>query len=147
MEAIDRDFRPPFWRIAGPLMFFFALLVVASALAGTTWPDHPWLAAVTDLAVVAHAAVSAVLLSACFFTRLALHSSGPALDVTILFAGLVVLKRSVAGRSWHPVATPGGSPPDVEGSGTYRIEVATNTGKRVLVLGPFLCWLFKIECL
>lgn len=147
MELIDRSFRPSFWRIAVPLLILLILLILLSALAQTMFPDHQRLTNATGLVVVAHAAASVVLLAASIFTRLDLHSDGGIFEISILLAGLVILKRSASGPSWHAVATPGGSQIDIEGTGSYRIEVVTASEERVCLLGPFLCWLFKIECL
>lgn len=147
MEFIDKVFSPSSGRIAVPLLIFLMLLVALSALVQTMLPDSQWMNEAAGWAVVAHVVGSAILLAASVFTRLVLHSDGVTFEVSILFAGLVLLKRSVSGPSWHAVATPGGWQMEVEGSGRYRVEVATDSGARIRVLGPCLCWLFKIECL
>ena len=147
METIDRLFRPGFWRLSVPLLIVSTLMVFLTALLSTLFEaDYPRADAVGVLfAGYALAAVS--LFVFLILTRLRLHSDGSSLDASLFFVGFRIYRRSVQGCSWHAISRPGHDQMEIEGIGSYRIEVATNEGERISLLGPFLCWLFRIECL
>ena len=148
MEIIDRHFRPGFWRLSVPLLIVSTLMVFLTALLSTLFEaDYPRAADAFGVLFGGYALVALSLFVFMILTRLRLHSDGLSLDASLLFIGLPIYRRSVEGYSWHAIARPGRDQMEIEGIGSYRVEVATAEGKRISFLGPFLCWLFRIECL
>lgn len=148
MEAIDRHFRPGFWRLSVPLLIASILMVSLTALASTVLErDHPWAADVVGVLFAGYALAAALLFVVLIFARLRLYSDGSTLDVSFFCFGFAIYRRSAEGRSWHAIARPGRSQMEIEGIGSYRVEIATEDGKRISILDPLLCWLFRIECL
>lgn len=148
METVDRLFRPGFWRLLVPLLIVSTLMVFLTALLITLFEaDYPRAAHAVGVLFAGYALVSVSLFVFLILTRLRLHSDGSSLDASLFFVGLPIYRRSVQGCSWHAISTPGHDQMEIEGIGSYRIEVATNEGERISLLGPFLCCLFRIECL
>ena len=148
METIDRLFRPGFWRLSVPLLIVSALMVFLTALLSTLFEaDYPRAADAVGVLFGGYALAAVSLFVFMILTRLRLHSDGSSLDASLFFVGFPIYRRSVEGYSWHAIARPGRDQMETEGIGSYRVEVATDEGERISFLGPFLCWLFRIECL
>lgn len=152
MEAIDRNFKPGVGRMAVLLLVLLIALLFIFALFGSIFEGQSRRAAdAATLMLVAYLAGAVVFLFTMAVTRLRLHSDGMTIEARILVAGRAVFRRSAAGPSWHVLATTGrtqiGEAGLIEGAGSYRVEVATGSGERVLFLGPFVCWFFRIDCL
>lgn len=148
METIDRHFRPGFWRLSVPLLLTSIMMVFLTAVVSTMYKgDHPWAADAVDVIFGVYTLAAATLFVVLILTRLRLHSDGSTLNASFSCLGFPVYRRSAEGRTWHALARPGRSQMEIEGTGSYRVEVATEEGERISFLGPILCWLFRIECL
>jgi hypothetical protein len=148
MEIIDRLFRPGFWRLSVPFLIVSTLMVFFAALVSTLFEsNYPWVADAVGILFGGYVLVAASSFVFLILSRLRLHSDGSSLDASLFFLRFLVYRRSVEGTSWHAIARPGRSQMEIEGIGSYRIEVATVEGERISFLGPILCWLFRIECL
>jgi len=148
MEPIDRRFRPGFWRLLVPLLILSILALFLSAIISTAFEaKHPWVSNAIGALFAGYTLTAASFFVALILTRIRLYSDGSTLDASFSFLGIPVYRRSSAGSSWHAIARPGHSHMECEGTGSYRVEIATSEGERIPFLGPVLCWLFQIECL
>lgn len=148
MEPIDRHFRPGFWRLLVPLLIVSILMVFLTVLVSTAFEvEYPWVSNAVGILFAGYALTVASLFVALILTRMRLYSDGSTLDASLSFFGISFYRRSLAGRSWHAIARPGRPQMEIEGIGSYRIEIATSDGERISFLGPVLCWFFRIECL
>jgi hypothetical protein len=148
METIDRHFRPGFWRLSIPFLIASTLMVFLTALLSTLFEgSYPWVLDAIEVLFVGYALVASLLFVFLLLTRLRIHSHGSSLNASLFWVKLPIYRRSVKGHSWHVIARPGRSQMEVEGIGSYRVEVATDDGERISILGPVLCWLFRIVCL
>ena len=148
MEAIDRRFRPGFWRLSVPVLITGMVMWIVTAMVSTALEvEHPWIPEAVGACFAVCAIGGVWMFVALLLTRMRLYSDGSTLEASFTIAGIPLSRHSAAGQSWHAVARPGGDQMECEGVGSYRVEVTTNDGERVLFLGPILCWLFRIECL
>lgn len=148
MEAIDRRFRPGFWRLVTPFMIVFILLIFFSALISTGFEGKcSWASKLVGLTLGTYIVAAPIVVVALLASRMRLYSEGSTLNTSFLLGGITLFRRSVSGPSWHVVYTPGRGTIDGEGFGSYRVEVALRDGERTHILGPFLCWLYRVECL
>ena len=148
MEPIDRRFRPGFWRLVIPFMIVSILVTFLSALISTGFEaEYSWVSNMVGLTFGTYIVASPVLVVALLVSRMRLHSAESTLNASFVIGGFTLFRRSVSGQSWHVVATPGRDTIDGEGIGSYRVEVAARGGERRRILGPFLCWLYRVECL
>lgn len=131
-----------------PLLIVSTMMIFLTVLLSTLFEaDYPRVADAVGVLFGGYALAAVLLFGFMIFTRLRLHSDGSSLDASLLFVGSSIYRRSVEGDSWRVIARPGRDQLEIEGRGSYRVEVATAEGKRISFLGPFLCWLFRIECL
>ena len=148
MEAIDRRFRPGFWRLSIPVLITGLVMLFVTALVSTAFEvEHPWISEAVGTCFAVCAMGGVLMFVALLLTRMRLYSDGSTLEASFTIAGIPLCRHSAAGQSWHAVARPGRDQMEFEGVGSYRVEVATIDGERDLFLGPLLCWLFRIECL
>ena len=148
MEPINRSFRPGFWRLVIPFMIISMLLMFLSALINTGFEgEYPWVSDMVGLTFATYIVAAPMLFVALLVSRMRLRSDGTTLSALLFIGGFTVFRRSVSGESWHAVATPGRDSIDGESIGSYRVEVANRDGERTPVLGPFICWLYRVECL
>ncbi len=148
MEPINRSFRPGFWRLVIPFMIISMLLMFLSALINTGFEgEYPWVSDMVGLTFATYIVAAPMLFVALLVSRMRLRSDGTTLSALLFIGGFTVFRRSVSGESWHAVATPGRDTIDGESIGSYRVEVANRDGERTPVLGPFICWLYRVECL
>lgn len=149
MESLDRTFRP---RI-GWITLIFGIFTVAAALLfefaiSPVTITYPWLEDLAGWAFMGYLLIAAIGLAGLFLSRIRLACDGAEFVVTVTCGPTLWWRKSVKGRSWHAIATAGGSPAHgVEGEVRYRVEVATDDGGRTVVLGPLTCWIYGIHCL
>lgn len=148
METIHRLFRPSFWRLLVPLLIVSTFMAFLTALISTLFEsNYPWVTDTVGILFGGYVLVAASTFLFLILSRLGLHSDGSSLDASLFFLKFPVYRRSAEGISWQGIARPGRSQMEIEGIGSYRIEVTTVDGERILFLGPIQCWLFRIECL
>lgn len=130
-----------------PMLTFVLVWMFFSALASTGFgTGHPWIAGAVGIAFGVVLILVPLGLVLALVSRLHLFCEDFSFRVTIRIWRIVLFRKSIAGRSWHAIATPGRSFEHAEFT-SYRVEVAAKSGERIRVLGPLLCWLYRVECL
>lgn len=147
MEVLDRKFRPGFWRLSVPVLTLVLAWLFFSALVSTEFAaDRPWIAEAVGVAFGAMIVIVPLAFVLALASRLYLFCEDSTFDISVRIGPIHLFHGSTSGRSWHAIATPGHSCEDGDFT-SYRVEVATESGERIRVLGPLLCWFYRVECL
>jgi hypothetical protein len=99
--------------------------------------------------LIVFAAAITFLGSLCMlFTRLELNAEGDHFSLVVRLFKIPIIQRGIRGSAWHAIARPGRSFDSSTNQTTfYRIEVADLEGRRRLVMGELLAFLYGVDCL
>lgn len=141
MESLSRRFRPSL-----SVVFMAAFLLPSGVLfIGAVLPFE---SAAFGSAVVCVAAIIFLGSLLMLFTRLELKAEGERFSLVVHLFQIPIVQRNIRGSAWHAIARPGSSYDSSPNQRTfYRVEVADADGDRHLVLGEFLAFLYRVECL
>jgi hypothetical protein len=82
------------------------------------------------------------------FTRLELKAEGDRFSLVVRLFQTPIIQRDILGSSWHAITRTGNSLDSSSNDRIFcRVEVADADGNRRLVLGEFLAFLYRVECL